>query len=97
MLTLTDSAVAAIRDLLAEKDMLSDGGLRISASTPVNGDDRPAFELAVVTGPEAGDTVVERDGVRIYLETAAVAAFEDTLLDAHLDDAGVRLTFLPAD
>jgi iron-sulfur cluster assembly protein len=97
VLTLTDAAVVAIRDLLADKDVLTEGGLRISASAPANGDDHPTFELAVVAGPEPTDTVVERDGVHVYLETEAVAAFADTVLDAYLDDAGVSFTFLPAD
>jgi iron-sulfur cluster assembly protein len=97
VLTLTDSAVAAIRDLLADKDVPAEGGLRISASAPVNGDDHPTFELAVVAGPEPTDTVVERDGVHVYLETDAVAAFEDTVLEAYLDDAGVSFTFVPAE
>ena len=60
MLTLTDSAVSAIRDLLADTDVTEAGGLRISAAPPSNGDDHPTFELAVVTGPELTDSVIER-------------------------------------
>lgn len=95
MLTLTDSAVSAIRDLLAGKDVPAEGGLRISAGPPANGDDHPSFELAVVTGPELADAVVERDGVYVYVEPAALAAFEDKVLDAELGEAGVSFTFLP--
>lgn len=95
MLTLTDAAVAAIRDVLADKDVLAEGGLRISTATPPNGEDHPTFELAVVAAPEPTDTVVERDGVHVYLETEAVPAFADTVLDARLDDTGVSFTFVP--
>ena len=95
MLRLTESAVVAIRDLLADKGVTDDGGLRISTAAPANGDDHPTFELAVVAGPEPTDTVVERDGVHVYLEPAAVSAFQDRVLEAYLDEAGVSFTFLP--
>jgi len=39
--------------------------------------------------------VVEREGVYVYVEPAAVSAFEDKVLDAHLDEAGVSFTFIP--
>jgi iron-sulfur cluster assembly protein len=95
VLALTDSAVVAIRDLLADKDVPAEGGLRISAAPPANGDDEPGFELAVVTGPELSDTVVEREGVYVYVDRAAVSAFADRVLDAHLDESGVSFTFVP--
>jgi iron-sulfur cluster assembly protein len=95
VLTLTDSAVSAIRDLLADKDVPAAGGLRISAAPPENGDEHLSFELAVVTGPEVTDEVVEREGVYVYVEPAALGAFEDKVLDASLDEAGVSFTFLP--
>jgi Fe-S cluster assembly iron-binding protein IscA len=96
VLTLTDSAVAAIRDLLVDKDVTAEGGLRISTGPPANGDNQPSFELAVVTGPEATDAVVEHEGVYVYLEPAALSAFEDKILDAHLGEAGISFTFLPS-
>jgi Fe-S cluster assembly iron-binding protein IscA len=95
VLALTDSAVSAIRDLLADKDVPAEGGLRISAAPPANGDNEPTFELAVVTGPEASDAIVEREGVYVYVEPAAVAAFDDKVLDAYLDESGVSFTFIP--
>jgi iron-sulfur cluster assembly protein len=95
VLALTDSAVAAIRDLLADKDVPAEGGLRISTAPPANGDDEQAFELAVVTGPEASDAVVEREGVYVYVDPSAVAAFDDKVLDAYLDESGVSFTFIP--
>jgi len=95
VLTLTDAAVSAIRDLLADKEVPAGSGIRISAAPPSDGDDQPAFELAVVTGPEATDAVVERKGVYVYVEPAAVSAFDDKVLDAHLDEAGVSFTFIP--
>jgi len=94
VLTLTDTAVEAIRGLLDSKDVPLGGGLRISTSPPTNGDQQPSYELAVVTGPDPTDAVVERDGVFVYLEPGAVAAFEDKVLDAEPAAEGVSFTFL---
>ena len=91
MLTLTDAAVAAIRDLLAQKALPARGGLRISAAAPANGGDEPGFEIAVVASGEATDAVAERDRAYAYLEPAAVSVFDDKVLDARLGPAGVQL------
>jgi hypothetical protein len=53
VLTLTDAAVAAIRDLLAQTALPAWGGLRISAAAPATGGDEPGFEIAVVASGEA--------------------------------------------
>ena len=94
---LTDAAAEAIRDLLATQSVPPGGGLRISAAPPANGDEEPVYELAVVTGPEGSDAVVERDGVFVYVEPAAIPAFADKVLDAEQDEGSVSFTFLPAD
>jgi Fe-S cluster assembly iron-binding protein IscA len=96
VLTLTDAAVAAIRDLLAQKALPARGGLRISAAAPANGGDEPGFEIAVVASGEATDAVAERDGAYVYLEPAAVSVFDDKVLDARLGMAGVSFTFQPS-
>jgi len=96
VLALTDSAAEAIRDLLASQSVPPGGGLRISAAPPANGDEEPVYELAVVTGPEGADAVVERDGVFVYLEPAAISAFADKVLDAEQDEGSVSFAFLQA-
>ena len=96
MLTLTDEAAAAIRDLLDTQEVPTGGGLRISTAPPSNGDDEPVYELAVVTGPEGSDAVVEQEGVFVYIDTAAVMAFADKVLDAEQDEGTISFTFLPA-
>ena len=96
MLTLTDEAADAIRDLLSTQFLPPGGGLRISTTPPANGDDQAVYELAVVTGPEASDVAVERDGVFVYVEPAAISAFADKILDADQDEGSVSFTFLPA-
>jgi iron-sulfur cluster assembly protein len=96
VLTLTDAAADAIRDLLATKSVPPGGGLRISAAPPPNGDEEPVYELAVVTGPETSDEVVEREGAFVYVERAAISAFADKVLDAEQDEGSVSFTFLQA-
>jgi Fe-S cluster assembly iron-binding protein IscA len=97
VLTLTSSAVTAIRDLLAVKEVPAEAGLRISAAPQADGDDQPTYELSVVTGPELTDAVVEQEGVYVYVEPAALPAFEDKVLDAEQDDVGVSFTFRPVE
>jgi Fe-S cluster assembly iron-binding protein IscA len=97
VLTLTDAAVEAIRDLLATQSVPAGGGLRISAAAPAGGNGEPVYELAVVTGPESSDEVVERDGVFVYLEPAAISAFADKVLDAEQDEGSVSFEFLQVD
>ncbi len=97
MLTLTEAAVEAIKGLLASQDVPAGGGLRISTAPPTNGDEQPSYELAVVTGPDLTDAVVERDGAFVYLEPTAVAAFEDKVLDAEAAGEGVSFSFLADD
>jgi Fe-S cluster assembly iron-binding protein IscA len=96
VLTLTDAAVAAIRDLLAQTALPAWGGLRISAAAPATGGDEPGFEITVVVSGEATDAVAEREGAYVYLEPTAVSVFDDKVLDARLGAAGVSLKFQPS-
>src|ERR1022692_1639747 len=66
MLTLTDSAVSAIRTLTSQPDLPGETGLRIMAQ----GDGAPSFQLALAEAPVAGDQVVEEGGARVSLEAA---------------------------
>jgi len=84
MLTLTDSAVSAIRGLTSQPDLPVETGLRIMKQ----GAGTPSFQLALTEGPAAGDQVVEEGGARVFLEAAAAAALEDKALDAHVSEQG---------
>jgi Fe-S cluster assembly iron-binding protein IscA len=89
MLTVTDSAATAIRDLV-EGPALPDGaGLRIFTTDEVGAD------LAVITAgaPRDGDRVVEKAGARVFLESEAAVLLRDQVLDAELDAAGKGWTF----
>lgn len=84
MLTLTDSAVSAIRSLTSQPELPVDTGLRIMAQ----GADAPSFQLALADGPVAGDQVVEEGGARVFVEPAAAAVLEDKALDAQVNEQG---------
>ena len=51
MLTLTDDAVQAIRDLMVGEDLPQNAGMRISAVES----DPGSLELSLTSGPQAGD------------------------------------------
>jgi iron-sulfur cluster assembly protein len=84
MLTLTNGAVSAIKNLTAEPELPAQSGLRLMA--PAEGE--ASFQLTVVEGPVAGDQVVEEGGARVFVEPAAAAVLEDKALDAQVNDQG---------
>jgi iron-sulfur cluster assembly protein len=84
MLTLTDGAVSAIRNLTSKPELPAQTGLRLMAQ----GDGEGSFQLTLVEGPVAGDQVVEEHGARVYVEPAAAAVLEDKALDAEVNEQG---------
>lgn len=88
MLTLTDRAVAAIRDLMVGEDLPPQAGLRIM---PKAGDTE-TLELFLASVPHAGDQVIEKEDVRVFLEPEAAAALDDKTLDAEISPSGTRLS-----
>lgn len=92
MLTLTDSAVSAIRDLTSQPELPEQTGLRIMAQ----GEGAPSLQLALAEGPAAGDHVVEESGARVFVEPAAAAVLMDKALDAEVNEQG-DLAFRIAD
>jgi iron-sulfur cluster assembly protein len=84
MLTLTEGAVSAIRNLTSKPELPAQTGLRLMAQ----GNGEGSFQLTLVEGPLAGDQVVEESGARVYVEPAAAAVLEDKALDAQVNDQG---------
>jgi Fe-S cluster assembly iron-binding protein IscA len=84
MLTLTDSAVTAIRTLTSQPELPEDTGLRIMSQD----DGAPAFQVTLAESPVAGDQVIEASGARVFLEPGAAVALDDKALDAQVDDQG---------
>ena len=93
MLTLTENAAEAVRNIVAATPEAGgeSAGLRIFAqSVP----DAPTVELgvAVVEAPADGDEVIEEEGARVFLDSATTDYLEDKVLDASGSDEGVRFT-----
>ena len=91
MLALTENAATAIRTMVETSD-LPDGGLRIATRRGDNGSQ--ALEVVVTSAPEPSDQVVEEEDARVFLEEPVAAVLEDKVLDARLEDTGVRFYVL---
>jgi iron-sulfur cluster assembly protein len=87
MLTLTDSAVSAIRSLTSQPELPVETGLRIMTQDEQD-EGAPSFQLALVEGPVAGDQVVEEGGARVFIEVTAAAVLGDKALDAQVNEQG---------
>jgi iron-sulfur cluster assembly protein len=84
MLTITDSAVSAIRTLTSQPDLPVDTGLRIMRQD----EGSPSFQLALTEGPAAGDQVVEEGGARVFLEDSVATVLENKALEAQVNEQG---------
>jgi len=84
MLTLTDGAVTAIRNLTAQPELPDETGLRIMSQDQGG----PAFQVTLAETPADGDQVIETEGARVFLEPGAAVALDDKSLDAQVDDEG---------
>lgn len=82
MLTLTENASTIVKQIVGGAEAPDSAGLRITGT--------PETELAVsaVAGAEPDDAVVAQDGATVYLDSGAVQALDDKILDAGVDDSG---------
>jgi Fe-S cluster assembly iron-binding protein IscA len=81
MLQIDDDAVEAFRQI---------GTIRIRG---VEGDGEVELEIEEATEPAADDQVVERDGVRIFLDPVAASALDDQVIGVHAHDDHFHFTF----
>jgi iron-sulfur cluster assembly protein len=93
VLTLTGTAVEAIRILTNKPGLPKESGLRI-----VHHDSAGGLELSIAAGPDSGDQVIETDGVRVFLQTTAAAMLGDRALNAEIaeDDDVIFRIIAPA-
>lgn len=86
MLTMTQTAAEAVKQIVARVPQAEDGGVRIRDTGGESG-----FELSVAPDPEPLDTVVVTDGARVFLDESAATALDHRVLDAELaQDGSVR-------
>jgi iron-sulfur cluster assembly protein len=88
MLTVTENALTEIRNLTEQPQAPDGGGLRI-ATDPAEG----SLTLALAVVPAEEDTVIDAEGVRLFLDAGATAALDDKTLDAVRDPDSGQLQF----
>ena len=79
MLTLTHAAAEAIRQMTADAPPATD--VRLFATEQVRDGEAPPVRIEVVPWPDTLDTVIEADGVRLYVEAETMRALDHKVLD----------------
>jgi Fe-S cluster assembly iron-binding protein IscA len=81
MLQINDEAVEALRQI---------GDLRISGTESAG---EVELEIEEATEPAVDDQLVEREGVKIYLDPVAANALDDQVLGIHAHDDHFHFSF----
>jgi Fe-S cluster assembly iron-binding protein IscA len=81
MLQIADDALETLREM---------GSLRIRG---IEGDGEVELEIEEAAEPVVDDQVVERDGVRIFLDPVAASALDDQVFGVHAHDDHFHFTF----
>lgn len=81
MLQIDEEAVDALKEL---------GPLRIRG---IEEGEEVELEIEEATEPSDGDQVVERDGVRIFLDAGAASALDDQVIGVHAHGDHFHFTF----
>ena len=90
MLTLTDSAVEAVKSIVSSSDGDSEtSGLRLTAEREGT---NASFHLRIVPLPAEDDEVIEEHGARIFPEAEAASLLGDKVLDANMEQNQVAFT-----
>lgn len=92
MLTLTPDARVAIVALVEPNDPEGHGGLRIAVARTADGEE-PHFGLAIAEGPAPGDSVIDEEGARVFLDEPANALLDERILDVRVDEAAQQVDF----
>ena len=89
MLTLTEQAVAAIRNLTSRPGLPAETGLRIASQDGGPG----GLALSLAEGPQPGDQAIEEADVHVFVQPDAVPVLDDKALDAQVSEDG-EVSFL---
>jgi iron-sulfur cluster assembly protein len=88
MLTITDNAAEAVRQISAGSGLEPEPGLRISAGRPT--EQGTPLELSLAAEPLPTDQTVEEGGAHVYLEEPVAEALDDKILDVEVEGEQVR-------
>jgi iron-sulfur cluster assembly protein len=95
MLTMTDDAAEAVRQISANSGLVPDPGLRISAGAPTP--EGTPLEMSLAAEAEPTDQTVENGGAHIYVEELVADALDDKVLDAAIEGNQVRFALRDAE
>jgi Fe-S cluster assembly iron-binding protein IscA len=90
VLTLTPTAVEAVRRLVDNAPTDTAEGLRIAP-----GEVSPAgtsLDVSIVDGPEIDDLEIKDGGAHVFLEPEVAMFMDDKILDAEVEETGVRFS-----
>lgn len=88
MLQITQRAIDHLEHLRSEKGLDGRAGVRFVRNGVRLG-------LTFTVAPEAGDRLVPRPGIAIYLAPAVAEAFDRSIIDAKAGEDRVRLVLTP--
>src|SRR4051794_36560090 len=94
MLTITDTAAEAVRQLSAGSGLEPEPGLRIAPGAPTS--TGTPLELSLAPGPETNDQTVEEGGATVYVEEELTEFLDDKMLDASVEEGRVRFRLADA-
>jgi iron-sulfur cluster assembly protein len=95
MLTITDNAAEAVRQISEGSGLEPEPGLRISAGSPTP--EGTPLEISVAPEAETTDQTIEEHGARVYLEELVAPALDDKVLDAEIEGDQVRFALREAE
>jgi Fe-S cluster assembly iron-binding protein IscA len=100
VLAVTSGATRAIDQILSKPEVPEGAGIRIEsagAGQSSNGAEPQGNAIRMVIAPEppGGDEILEREGVRLFIEPNVSEFLEDKLLDVATD--GVTVEFVLAE
>jgi iron-sulfur cluster assembly protein len=95
VLTLTPIAAEAVRRLVDDAPTDDAEGLRIAPGHATAAG--TSLELSIVEGPEVDDQEVSDGGAHVFLEPEVARFMDDKVLDAELEETGVRFSIRDQD
>lgn len=87
MLAITETAAAAIRQLVAVADLPPSGGLRISLASELE-DEEPKLAVSMEAAAVESDDVVSEEGANVFVDEGAATLLDDKILDAAVGEDG---------
>jgi iron-sulfur cluster assembly protein len=88
MLIISAEAIEAIKMLVAPDD----GRARISVTDAWSNGNGPGLTVEPASAPELDETVIETDGLELYLDDGALDALDEKVLDAEDDGDAIRFS-----